>query len=293
MKNVVIIVAVLLCTGATSLAWNQPQDQQTSPAGRSPGVSANDVADANNPLSSSDSLSFQNNYDPTLYGVSGVSSNTFFLRGVAVSGRQIIRLTLPVSTVPAGRSTIDLPGGGSIPDVALPIGPAFYRAGLGDASIFDSILLTSPEARTLVAIGPQFVAPTATNSSLGAGKWQAGAAAIVVHPLGAGSVLGALVTWQHDFAGDKDRPGTNAGALQPFVTTSIGGGYYLKSTAIWALDFKNNLYLIPIGLGVGKVFRLENAIANASFEPQFAVYHKGQGLPVVQLVFGLALQWKR
>ena len=74
---------------------------------------------------------------------------------------------------------------------------------------------------------------------------------------------------------------------------SIGGGYYLKSSAICVLDFRNDLYLLPLGLGLGKVFRFGSAIANANFEPQFAVYHNGQGLPTVQLVFGLGLQWKK
>jgi hypothetical protein len=200
---------------------------------------------------------------------------------------------MPVPTVPAGRSTIDLPGGGAVPNISLPIGPVQYRSGFGDASVFDSIVLTGPGAHTTLAIGPQLVAPTATNNSLGSGKWQAGVAGIIVHPLSAGSLLGALITWQHDFAGDKDRPGVNVGAFQPFLTMSIGGGYYLKSTAIWTFDIRNDLVLIPFGLGIGKVFRLGNAVANANFEPQFAAYHKGQGLPAVQLTFGLALQWKK
>jgi hypothetical protein len=271
----------------------QEQNPTPSPQGHPPGVSADEVANANNPLASMNSLSIQNYYDPTLFGVSGVVSNTLDMRAVIVSGRQIVRFTLPVSTVPTGRSTIDLPGGGAVPNVSLPLGPIQYRSGLGDANIFDSIIVTRAGASTTLAIGPQLVGPTATNSSLGSGKWQAGAAGIVAHPLPGGSILGSLITWQHSFAGDKDRPEVNVAAFQPFVTMSIGGGYYLKSTGIWTFDFHNDLVLIPLGLGVGKVFKLGNAIANASFEPQFTVYHKGQGLPAVQLFFGLALQWKK
>jgi hypothetical protein len=277
------------------MLWAQDQSPPSpshGPGAGTPGVSAGEVAAANNPLANLNSVSFQNLYDPTLFGVSGVVSNTLNVRGVIVSGRQIIRFTLPVSTVPAGRSTIDLPGGGSLPSVSLPIGPVRYRSGFGDANIFDSILLTGPGASTNVAIGPQFVAPTSTNSSLGSGKWQAGVAGILVHPLQGGSMLGALITWQHSFAGDKDRPTVNVGAFQPFLNAPLGGGYYLKSSPIWTFDFNHDLVLIPWGLGIGRVFRMGNAIANANFEPQFSVYHKGQGLPAVQLVFGLAFQWK-
>jgi hypothetical protein len=285
--------SIAITTFCASILSAQEQTPQPSPQGHPPVVSAEEVQNANNPLAQVNSLSFQNYYDPTLFGVSGVVSNTLDMRGVIVSGRQIVRFTLPVSTVPAGRSSIDLPGGGAVPTVPLPIGPVQYRSGLGDASVFDSIIVTGPGAATTLAIGPQFVAPTATNSALGSGKWQAGLAGIVAHPLPGGSVLGSLITWQHSFAGDKDRPDVNVGAFQPFLTMSIGGGYYVKSTGIWTFDFHNNLVLIPLGLGVGKVFKLGNAIANANFEPQFTVYHKGQGLPAVQLFFGLALQWKK
>jgi hypothetical protein len=85
---------------------------QEHPPGAPSGISATEVATANNPVANVDSLSFQNVYDPSLFGVPNVLSNTLDMRGVIVSGRQIIRLTLPISTVPIGRSTIDLPGGG-------------------------------------------------------------------------------------------------------------------------------------------------------------------------------------
>lgn len=281
----VLLQGALLLVGAACLR------AQGTPTGA--GVSAADVATANNPLANMNSLSFQNYYSPTLFGISGIVSNIMNMRGIMVSGRQIIRFTLPVVTDPTGRSTIDLPGGGSLPDIPLPFGPVLYRSGFGDANVFDSILLTGPDSPTAFAIGPQFVAPTATNSALGSGKWQAGAAAIVVHPLAPGSLLGALITWQHSFAGDRDRPATNVGAMQPFLNLSIGGGFYFRSTAIWTFDIKNDLVLIPFGLGIGKVFRVGPSFVNAGFEPQFSVYHKGTGLPAVQLMFSLAFQWKQ
>lgn len=41
---------------------------------------------------------------------------------------------------------------------------------------------------------------------------------------------------------------------------------------------------------LGKASRIGGAIVNASFEPQFAVYHKGQGLPAIQFSAGISLQ---
>jgi hypothetical protein len=49
-----------------------------------------------------------------------VNANTMNLRGVMVSGRQIVRLTVPAATPPTGRQTIVIPGQGSLPVAALP-----------------------------------------------------------------------------------------------------------------------------------------------------------------------------
>jgi hypothetical protein len=196
-----------------------------------------------------------------------------YLRPVVVTGRQIIRATLPV--------------------VAAPTGPGQYRSGLGDFSIFDAIKLTPEGAGTDFAVGPLLVAPTATNSALGQGKWQAGAAAVAIHPMPGGGLLGGLVTWQPSFAGDEDRQTAHVATMQPIGVMGIGGGYYIKSSAVMVFDFANDRYLVPFGLGFGKVFKAGNAIGNAFVEPRFTVYHKGSGQPSFQLAAGLAFQWAK
>jgi hypothetical protein len=115
----------------------------------------------------------------------------------------------------------------------------------------------------------------------------------VIHPLPGGSLLGSLVTWQHSFAGDVDRPSTNLATFQPIGTFAVGGGYYVRSTAVWLFDFHNDRYLVPLGIGFGKVFRIGSTVANGFIEPQFTAYHKGTGLPAFQLLVGLNLQWMK
>lgn len=231
------------------------------------------MSKANNPLADMNALNFQNYYVPSLFGVPDAVANTMYLRPVMVAGRQVVRATIPVATTPAG--------------------PGQYKSGLGDFSIFDAIKLTPDGSQTDFAVGPLLVAPSATNSSLGQGKWQAGAAAVAIHPLPGGSLLGGLVTWQHSFAGNKDRPAAHVMTMQPIGTFSIGGGYYVRSAPVMLLDFASNRYLVPFGLGFGKVFKAGNAIANAFIEPQFSVYHKGPALPSFQLLMGLNLQWAK
>jgi len=238
------------------------------------GVDAATVAKANNPLADMNAINLQNYYSPSLYGVPDATSNTLNLRTVLVTGRHIIRGTLPVSTVPTG--------------------PTSQASGLGDLNIFDAIVVTSPEASTTIGVGPLLVAPTATDDALGAqGTWQAGAAAVVVKPIKGGSLVGGLVTWQTDLAGGDDRVDTNLMTAQIFLTMSIGGGWYFRSTPQSLFDLENDVYLVPLGLGVGKIFPLGGAIVNAFVEPQVAVYHKGQGLPSLQIFAGLNFQFPK
>ncbi len=231
------------------------------------------MSKANNPLADLNGLNFHNYYLPSLSGLPDSTMNTMYLRPVVVAGRQIIRATVPFASVPAGQ-------GQSI-------------SGLGDFSVFDAIRLAPEGAATDFAVGPLIVAPTANNSALGQGKWQAGTAVVAMHPIPGGGLVGALVTWQHSFAGDKDRPAVHLATMQPIATLGIGGGYYVRSTPVMVADFQNHRYLVPFGLGLGKVFKAGSAIANAFIEPQFSVYKKGVGQPDFQLFMGLNLQWMK
>jgi hypothetical protein len=251
----------------------QPQPATAKPASQGGGVTAAQVSKANNPLADMNGLNFHNYFVPSLYGVPDSGANTSFLRPVVVTGRQIIRLTMPVATAPAGQGQ--------------------YKSGLGDLNLFDAIKLNPEGAGTDIAAGPLLVAPTATNSALGQGKWQAGAAIAAIHPMPGGSLIGTLATWQHSFAGDKDRKTAHLATMQPIIIMGIGGGYYVRSTSVLAFDFANDHHLVPIGLGFGKVFKFGEALANAFIEPQFTAYHKGIGQPKLQLFVGLNLQWAK
>lgn len=260
MRLLLIAATLTACLPASAVA-----QQSAAPAG----PTAAQLAAANNPLADMNALNLQNYYAPTFQDVADANANTMFLRGVMVAGRQIIRATMPFNSVPTLAGQV---------------------SGLGDFSIFDAFKLTGAGASTDIGIGPMLVMPTATDDALGSGRWQAGAAAVVIHPLPGGSLLGGLVTYQTDFAGDSSRAGTSLMALQPILTFSMGGGYYFRSSGVAALDFENSRYLVPLGLGMGRVFRVGRVITNAFIEPQFTVYGKGAGQPSLQLFMGLNLQ---
>jgi hypothetical protein len=236
------------------------------------GQTEEQLSKANNPLADANGINFQDQFGTSVAGTGGVT-NTMNLRGIMVKGRHIVRATLPVLIVPRGEDD--------------------YASGLGDFNAFDAIRLTDADATTQYGVGPLLAVPTATDDLLGSGKWQAGFAAVGLKLLPGGSVLGGLVTFQTDFAGDGDRPGTALGTIQPVVTIGIGKGHYLRSSAIWVLDLENGRYLVPFGIGVGRVVPVGATVLNAFVEPQIAVYEDGPGFPMFQVFMGVNLQWAK
>jgi hypothetical protein len=259
-----LALALLIVLVAANAAWAQHE------------TSAEDIAKSNNPLADLIGFNLNEYYVTGLYDADAVA-NTLNLQGVVIPVRRhmhlfhILRATLPVATVPAGS--------------------AAYDSGFGDLTLQDAFKFGRPGAKTEFGIGPLLVVPTASSTSLGSGKWQAGAAVVVIRLLEGGSVVGGLVTWQTDFAGDSARPGTNLATLQPTVALALGrSGYYISSSSISTFDFENHRYLVPFSLGVGKVFTVGKTIVNVTMEPQVTVYHKGEQQPTLQLFFGLTLQ---
>jgi hypothetical protein len=237
---------------------------------------AEDANTSNNPLTLAPAFNLQDYYSPVLFGT-GRQTNDFLLRGALplpptgfVPVPQIIRATVPLSTRP------DFKGG--------------YTTGLGDINIFDIFLLKT--RGTQIGVGPQLTAPSATDTELGTRQWQAGLSAVAIHPTPA-RLLGALVQWQHSFAGSGSRPDTNILSVQPFVILNFPGGWYARSTGIMNFNLENGGYYIPIGLGIGKVWKSSGTIFNLFIEPQYSVAHSGSGAPQFTVFAGLNMTFPR
>jgi len=239
-----------------------------------PNSASSDNADAanksNNPLNLAPGLNVQDYYTPDIAN-SNAHTNDTLLRGTLpvapgalIGVPQLLRATLPISTRPD-------PRGG-------------YSTGVGDLNLFDIFLLKTDGIQ--LGIGPQITAPTAAHDELGTGKWQGGLAAIAIDASPRG-LLGALVQYQSSFAGDRDRAHVESATFQPFVIHNLPKGWYLRSTATWTFDLKNDTHYIPIGLGTGKAWKVGSNIFNAFVEPQWTVDHKGDGLPRFTLFAGL------
>lgn len=106
--------------------------------------------------------------------------------------------------------------------------------------------------------GPTLVFPTATDSSLGQGKWSIGPAFVALAQPGPWT-LGVLVNNVWSYAGDSNRPGVNQMTLQYFVNYNLKGGWYLTSqpiiTANWAAG-GNEVWTVPFGGGIGRIMKV-------------------------------------
>ena len=243
-----------------------------APLAAQDGPSAEELAQANNPLAAANALNFHNYYTPSLYDEPDQSTNTFWIRAAVPIGRTLTRASQSLATRPSS-STESI-------------------AGLGDFNIFTAYLFVATPTAS-VGVGPLLVAPTATKDELGQGKWQAGAAAIAFIAANPVVQFGGLLTWQASIAGDDDRPSTSTLAAQPFAMWQLGGGTYLRTTGIWTFNLKSGDYVVPIGVGVGHVIKSKEIIYNIFLEPQFSILHEGAGQPKVQFFAGINLQFPK
>jgi hypothetical protein len=139
--------------------------------------------------------------------------------------------------------------------------------GLGDTT-FTAFLSPAEPGKWIWGAGPVFLLPTANDDKLGTDKWGAGPSAVVLTIRGPW-LYGALVNHLWSFAGDSDRDDVNQTLIQPFLNYNLPGGWYLVSspiiTANWEAD-SDNTWTVPLGGGVGKIFRIGGQPMNAQVQ---------------------------
>jgi len=152
------------------------------------------------------------------------------------------------------------------PVLAAGVGDVF---GLGD--IQEQLYLSPGKASSFIwGAGPVFQFPSATNVALGTGKWAAGPGGVALVVKGPW-VVGALANNIWSIGEDNGRTDVDLLTIQPFINYNFPGGWYLTSspiiTANWVAD-SDNRWTVPIGGGVGKIFRIGAQPMNA----QLAAY---------------------
>src|SRR5262249_48598545 len=155
--------------------------------------------------------------------------------------------------------------------------------GFGDVRLAD-IAVLDPGYSVLFGLGATLVFPTASTPLTGQGKWQAGpAAAIAFSPRN--WLLGVFLQNPISFAGDPRRAATNALFLQPFVTYQLGGGWFLRSQPQMVFNWKSGKQVLPLDLGVGRVFKIGRQDVNLFVESFWNISHDGPS-PRYGITFG-------
>lgn len=146
--------------------------------------------------------------------------------------------------------------------------------GMSDAQIVYLSSLARGGA-TRVALGGTFYIPSASSPNLGIGTWGLGPAAGLIHlDRAAGMATGFLLQSIFSFAGPSTRPKQRVVALQPFVVKQLGAGWSLRSAdAQWAADFTRGSTIVPLSLGIGKLFPLGTQALNIVVADVVTVVH--------------------
>jgi hypothetical protein len=227
------------------------------------------VKQANAPISSILQVRLQDSYAPEFEGLSGQGNTT----SIAVTMPlpefrllpfpQLSLLTLPVA--------VTLPGG---------------MTGLGDLRLANIAVFDVGQS-ILWGVGGTLVFPTASRPETGQGKWQAGpAAAIAIAP--ENWLLGVLAQNPISFSGDPNRPAVNALYLTPFAVYQLGRGWFIRSQPQMIFNWKSGRQVVPLDLGVGRVFTVGRQNVNLFVEPFWNISHDGPA-PRYGITFGMSL----
>ncbi|SDK25301.1 hypothetical protein [Aliiruegeria lutimaris] len=129
-------------------------------------------------------------------------------------------------------------------------------SGVGD--IVQSFFF-SPKASTqrgvIWGVGPVFLLPTATEDTLGAGKWGAGISGVALRQSGPWTV-GGLANHIWSVAGDQDRPDINQSLLQPFVTYTTENAWSFSLSSESTYNRETEQWSVPVNGSVSKIVRL-------------------------------------
>jgi len=107
--------------------------------------------------------------------------------------------------------------------------------------------------------------PTNTDDRLGADEWGAGISAVALTMRGPW-VVGSLISNVWDINGDTD---IDVFSWQYFVNYNMADGWYLTSSPVNTANWEaasGQKWTVPVGGGVGKIFRIGKQPVNAQFQ---------------------------
>ena len=147
--------------------------------------------------------------------------------------------------------------------------------GMGDIGLVSLLSPAKTAGGLLWGVGPTFIFPTATKDELGQEKWQTGPAAVGLY-LGKEWIFGAFPQHWWSFAGNDDRKSTSQTNIQYFIWRLFPGQWQVGTAPNILIDWKaddDNKLTLPVGLGVGKLFKIGGLPIKFILEGQYAAIH--------------------
>ena len=261
---------ILLCF-ALFFSWAIYAQEQSDEQKKGP--SAEELAKSNNPLADMVAFNVHYYFRPSLNQIEGGSAHTTWFRFAMPTGRVLWRLSVPLES----RAVVNQDTN-------------FSQSGLGDIDIFAAYLAVQKPKLTF-GIGPSASFNTASDDALGTGKNTLGVAAVAFAVPNPQIQVGGLVIWRTDIGGDEARADVNLLAIQPFYFFQMGKGFYFRGAPIMPFNLESGNYHVPLGLGAGKVAKIENVVLNFFIEPQPSILSRGTGEPNFQIFGGLNMQF--
>jgi hypothetical protein len=251
-----LFASMPLCVAALLTAHPPAAEAQEKSSG-------NLRAATQNPISSMYSLPFKFIFDNGADNGDANFLNVQPVLPVTVGNWNLVnRIIVPLADAPGGIP--GLPNNPGVGDTT----ESGRTSGLGDInySLFFNPLET--KGSLIWGMGGSITAPTASDDRLGSGKWAAGPTAVgLVQPKW--GTYGMLARQLWSFAGDNDRREVSQALFEPFVNYNLDQGWYLISDSVITVDWKvksGEKVTLPLGGGVGKIFKVGNQPMNTRVE---------------------------
>lgn len=237
-----ITTLLLCCAGAVHAAAAEPSAEALAKA-------------AQNPVADMISLPFQNNTNFN-FGPEEETQNVLNIQPVipfqvSKDWNVITRTILPIVSQPGL-----FPGQGR-------------ENGLGN-TLFTAFLSPRDSGKVIWGVGPAIQLPTATDDQIAEDQWAGGPSAVVLTMPGHW-VFGALVSNIWDMSGSQD---INFFTLQPFINYNFSKGWYVSTSPIITANWEansGNEWTVPLGGGVGRIFKLGKQHLNAQVNGYYNV----------------------
>jgi hypothetical protein len=149
------------------------------------------------------------------------------------------------------------------------------ESGVGDLFVQGYYIPHREGAAVEVGYGPAVVFDTASDDSLGSGKWSIGPAFVFIHKTNDHKwTMSALVNHIWSVAGDEDRQDVSQTSLQPILARSFPQSWTMtlssESSYNWHAD-SGDAWTVPLGVSVSKVVKLGDHPVSFSLGGFYAV----------------------